>query len=95
MSLVWSPEALQDLADIRAFISQDNPDAAKALVARIVRLVGAQLPDNPGIGRTGRVPGTRELVIANSPFVVPYRVRDEYIDVLRVYHASRMWPESF
>ena len=95
MRLVWSPEALQDLADIRAFISQDNPDAAKAVVARIVRLVGAQLPDNPESGRPGRVLGTRELVIANSPFVVPYRVRGEYIDVLRVYHASRMWPESF
>ena len=95
MRLVWSPEALQDLADIRAFISQDNPNAAKAVVARIVRHVGAQLPDNPESGRSGRVPGTCELVIANSPFVVPYRVRGEYIDVLRVYHASRMWPESF
>jgi hypothetical protein len=37
--------------------------------------------------------GTRELVIANTPFVVPYRIRDDHIDILRVYHAARMWPD--
>lgn len=95
MTLLWSPEALQDLKDIRAYISQDNPTAAKTVVARIVTLVREQLPTNPKIGRLGRVAGTRELVISNTPFVVPYRVRDENIDILRVYHAARMWPEQF
>jgi toxin ParE1/3/4 len=95
MTLNWSPEALQDLSDIRAYISQDNPSSAKAVVARIVALVGKLLPANPEIGRIGRVSGTRELVIANTPFVVPYRIRDDHIDILRVYHAARMWPEQF
>jgi toxin ParE1/3/4 len=95
MTLIWSPEALQDLSDIRAFIGQDNPGAAKKIVARIVTLVSEQLPANPEIGRIGRVSGTRELVISNTPFVVPYRIRDEHIDILRVYHAARMWPEQF
>lgn len=95
MKLIWSPEALQDLRDIRAFIGQDNPGSAKTIVARIVTLVSARLPANPEMGRTGRVAGTRELVIANTPFVVPYRIRDEHIDILRVYHAARMWPERF
>jgi toxin ParE1/3/4 len=95
MKLIWSPEALQDLGDIRAFIGQDNPGAAKNIIARIVTLVSEQLPANPEIGRTGRVAGTRELVIANTPFVVPYRIRDDHIDILRVYHAARMWPEQF
>ena len=95
MNLLWSPEALQDLRDIRAFISQDNPGAAKNIVARIVALVSEQLPANPEIGRAGRVPGTRELVISNTPFVVPYRISDEHIDILRVCHAARMWPEAF
>lgn len=95
MTLIWSPEALQDLRDIRAFIAQDDPGAAKVVVARIVRLVAEQLPRNPEIGRPGRVSGTRELVISNTPFVVPYRVRDEHLDILRVYHTARMWPENF
>ncbi len=95
MTLIWSPEALQDLRDIRAYISQDDPNAAKTIFARIFRMVSEQLPDNPEIGRPGRVPNTREIVISNSPFVVPYRIRDEHIDILRIYHSARMWPESF
>tara|TARA_R110000787_G_scaffold75747_11_gene167500 strand:+ start:1100 stop:1387 length:288 start_codon:yes stop_codon:yes gene_type:complete len=95
MALLWSPEALQDLTDIRAYIAQDDPHAAKVVVERIVRLVAEQVPDNPEIGRPGRVAGTRELVITRTPFVVPYRVREGAIDILRVYHAARMWPESF
>ncbi len=95
MTLLWSPEALQDLKNIRAYISQDDPTAAKTVVARIVAFVREQLPTNSEIGRIGRVSGTRELVISNTPFVVPYRVRDEDIDILRVYHAARMWPEQY
>ena len=95
MTLIWSPAAQQDLRDIRAFISQDNPGSAKTIVARIVALVREQLPANPEIGRMGRVAGNRELVISNTPFVVPYRIRDEHIDILRVYHAARMWPKNF
>lgn len=95
MTLIWSPEALRDLSDIRAFISQDDPNAAKIIVTRIVRLVSEQLPDNPELGRPGRVSNTHELIISNTPFVVPYRIRGEHIDILRVYHSARMWPESF
>jgi toxin ParE1/3/4 len=95
MTLFWSPEALQDLKDIRAYISQDDPTAAKTVVARIVAFVREQLPTNPEIGRIGRVSGTRELVISNTPFVIPYRARVEDIDILRVYHAARMWPEQY
>jgi toxin ParE1/3/4 len=95
MTLLWSPEALQDLREILAYISQDNPASAKRIVAGIVRLVGEQLPPNPEAGRLGRVSGTRELVISNTPFVVPYRIRDQYIDILRVYHTAHMWPEHF
>ncbi|MDA1100811.1 MAG: type II toxin-antitoxin system RelE/ParE family toxin [Proteobacteria bacterium] len=93
MKLTWSPEALQDLGDIRAYISQDGPRVAKKVVARIVTLVNEPLSSNPGSGRPGPVAGTRELVISNTPFVIPYRARDGKIDILRVYHGSRMWPE--
>ncbi len=95
MTLIWSPEAQQDLRDIRAFISQENPGSTKKIVTRIVTLVCQQLTSNPEIGRIGRVSGTRELVISNTPFIVPYRIRGEHIDILRVYHAARMWPEQF
>jgi toxin ParE1/3/4 len=52
------------------------------------------LPDNPEMGRPGRVPGTRELVIPSTPFIVPYRLDGNTIQILRVFHGARRWPES-
>lgn len=95
MNLIWSPEALQDLRNIRTYISQEDPKAAKTVVERILALVSEQLPANPESGRLGRVLGTRELVVSGTPFVIPYQVRDRDIIIYRVYHSARMWPESF
>jgi plasmid stabilization system protein ParE len=47
------------------------------------------------MGRPGRVPGIRELVIPTTPYIVPYRVQREAIQILRVYHGARRWPDSF
>jgi len=47
------------------------------------------------MGRPGRVPSTRELVIPSTPYLVPYWVRDDCIEVLRVFHAARRWPVDF
>lgn len=52
-------------------------------------------PENPEIGRTGRVSGTRELVIRGTPFIVPYRAVGGDIHILRVYHGARKWPDRF
>jgi toxin ParE1/3/4 len=54
-----------------------------------------RLATQPASGRTGRVPGTRELVVSGTPYVVPYRVRGETVQILRVFHGSRKWREQF
>src|SRR5258708_8311876 len=74
MTPVWSPEAINDLIALRAYIEQDDPAAAQRVALHIVRNVETLLPNNPEIGRPGRVPGTRELVIPKTPFIVPYRL---------------------
>jgi plasmid stabilization system protein ParE len=51
------------------------------------------LSENPKLGAPGRVPGTRELVIPKTPYIVPYRVRGSRIEIARVYHTSRRWPD--
>jgi toxin ParE1/3/4 len=48
---------------------------------------------NPKLRAPGRVPGTRELVIPKTPYVVHYRVRGTKIEITRVYHTSRRWPD--
>ena len=92
MRLIWSPQALQDLAQVHAYISRDNPTAADKMTKRIVALVEEQLAAMPNLGRPGRVAGTRELVMSGTPFVVPYRIQGDAIEIARVYHASRKWP---
>jgi toxin ParE1/3/4 len=92
MTPVWSPEAIDDLAALRAYIEQDDPAAARRVALHIVESIETLLPNNPEMGQPGRVPGTRELVI---PFVVPYRVVRNTIQILRIFHGARRWPETF
>ena len=95
MNIVWSPEAIEDLISLRAYIAEESPAGARRIVLRVLNDVENLLPDNPHIGRPGRVPGTRELVIPQTPYIVPYRVQGEVIQILRVYHGARRWPDSF
>lgn len=92
MRVRWLKRALNDLAAAEAWIARDNPAAASEIVLHLVKTVGL-LQGRPGLGRPGRVPGTRELVVPGTMFIVPYRVREESVEVLRVYHAARRWPE--
>ncbi len=95
MIIVWSPEAIDDLTALRAYIAADDPAAARRVALHIVRDVEQLLPNNPRIGRPGRVPGTRELVVPRTSYIVPYRIRRNRVEVLRIYHTARKWPERF
>ncbi len=95
MTPLWSPEAIEDLASLRAYIEQDDPAAAQRVALHIVHNVETLLAENPEMGRPGRVPGTRELVIPRTPFIIPYRLQHNTIQILRVYHGARRWPERF
>ena len=92
MRVRWFSRALRDLDEAEAYIAQDDPQAAVGVVLRIIRAV-SNLREQSGIGRAGRVPDTKELIVPNTPFIVPYRVKDDVIQILRVYHSSRKWPE--
>src|ERR1700674_2361627 len=93
MTLKWSPESIDDLISLRAYIAEDDPSAAKRVALHILYCVEHLLAENPKLGRPGRVPGTRELVIADTPYIVPYRVRGATIEIPRVYHSARRWPD--
>jgi toxin ParE1/3/4 len=90
----WLRAALRNLDEEAAYIARDDPNAAARTVDRIAITV-ERLAIHPASGRIGRVPGTRELVVSGTPYIVPYRVRGETVEILRVFHAARKWPERF
>lgn len=94
MKIVWSPQSISDLTAAHAFIARDDPSTARDTIRRIVALVDERLAAFPDLGRPGRVGGTRELIVPGTPFIVPYRVKSNSIEILRVYHAARRWPDS-
>lgn len=92
MRVEWRPLAEKDLVEIVQYIAADSPRAAYEVHDRIRELVG-KLAAHPGLGRPGRVRGTRELVVSGTPFLVPYRIKGEVLTILRVLHGARRWPK--
>ena len=91
--IVWLPEARRSRRSQIAYIAERNTRAALA-AANAIRSAIDQLAENPRLGRTGRVPGTRELVVARTSFVVIYVVHADTVRIIRVLHAVQRWPAA-
>ena len=87
MRIRWSPEAAGDLERIVRRIQKDNPSAANTIYEGVT-----SLKDFPHRGRSGRIEGSRELVLAPLPYIAVYRVKEQSIEVLRIYHAAQDRP---
>lgn len=94
MRVKWTLKALANLDDAVEFIAADKPTAA-ADIAQKIWDAGKMIGRQPGMGRPGRVPGTRELVIPGLPYVLPYVEKEGVVFILRVMHTSMKWPEKF
>jgi toxin ParE1/3/4 len=94
MKLAWRRRAIQDLIDLKAYISRDKPAAARS-VAAAIGAAAERLLEHPFLGRAGRVSETRELPVARTPYIVAYTVSDSTITILAVMHGARAWPERF
>jgi addiction module RelE/StbE family toxin len=92
MKVRWLNAAVDDLVDLRDYIGRDNQQAAQDIARRIRDAINA-LSAHPAMGRPGRLCTTRELVIPGLPYVIPYRVRDKTVEILRVLHTARQWPQ--
>ena len=91
MTVVWSPLAIRHLSALRAYIARDNPDAAADVALKLLAAV-ERLAELPNVGRPGRLAGTRELVVPGTPYVIPYRVGSERLEIISVFHQRQQWP---
>jgi toxin ParE1/3/4 len=87
MSIKWTKAALASVDEIAGFIAKDNPIRATSFVIELKAAVN-KLQTHPGMGRAGRVPGTRELVLYKN-YIAIYRVRGDDVEILRLHHAAR------
>jgi toxin ParE1/3/4 len=93
VTIVWSPRAIEHLAHLREYIARDNPNAANRIASALLEAV-ERLAQLPNLGRPGRVAGTRELVVPGTPYIIPYRLRGDSLEVVAVFHARQKWPKQ-
>lgn len=94
MRIVWLELAILDLHQVREFIRLESPPAAEK-TGELIQTTVKNLARFPDMGRTGRRPQTRELVIPKLPYRIVYRVRGDTVQILRIYHTKRKWPQPF
>ena len=94
MTVTWLAQAFADLEQIVDYLLERNPPAALTVYEAIRQQVGT-LAEHPQLGRTGRVLGTRELVITGLPYIVAYDLKGQEVRILAVLHTSRKWPQTF
>ncbi len=94
MQVRWLRAALRDLDAEVPCIAEQNQEAAVRLytLARERTTLLARFPD---LGRPGRVFGTRELVLERYPYIIPYRVKNNVVEILRLFHTSREQPSQW
>jgi toxin ParE1/3/4 len=89
----WLPEAERNRESQLTYIAERNPSAAITMGDAIEAAV-ARLAHNPNSAPPGRVPGTRELVVTATPYVVVYCVEQDAVVILRVLHGAQRWPPT-
>ena len=93
MTIRWSRNARDDLFEILNHIAENDASIALTIIERIEEAVG-YLASHPSLGRPGRVRDTRELIMSDLPYVIPYRIVGETVEIIRVLHAARKWPDT-
>ena len=92
MTVVWTDTAIRHLESAWEYLTADNPAAADSQIDRILD-AAEKLAQYPELGRKGRIPATRELVITDTPFLVAYRIHKREVQLLAVLHGARRWPD--
>jgi addiction module RelE/StbE family toxin len=90
--LEYAPRYFRRLEDIHERIAAENPTAASRMIERI-RAAVMRLAASPALGRPGRVADTRELVIPRAPYIVPYRVKGDVVQIITILHSAQRWPD--
>lgn len=93
MKVLWSPFAIDDLVAIREYIGQFNPTAANSVADQIIRSI-EHLRNHPDLGAPTHRTDVRKLIIPNTPYIIPYRIKDGDLEILEVFDARQRAPRT-
>jgi len=94
MKIFWTKLALDDFDSEMFFIFQNNQAASKNISRKILKDLN-YLEEFPFLWRIWRVKWTRELIVSSTPFIIPYRINWDFIEIIRVFNSARNWPNNF
>jgi plasmid stabilization system protein ParE len=92
MRIRWTNPAVNDFTKICDYIEEHGGAPVARRVSISIYEQISNLSKFPELGRTGRKPETRELVLTGLPYVAIYRVSAKEIHVLRLLHGAQRWP---
>jgi toxin ParE1/3/4 len=91
MRVRWTPAAAENLEHINNYLAEHHPQFAQSTVLELYEAIRS-LKTSPWRGRPGREDGTRELVLPRLPYIVAYRIKEESIEILHIYHGAQKRP---
>ena len=89
MKVRFALAALDDLVRIREYLIERYGETQAARIGARIRASIDLLLQYPYVGHTGEVPGTRVRKVTGQPYVVIYRVTEETVAVIHIYHERR------
>jgi toxin ParE1/3/4 len=94
VKVLWSAASLSHLQQVVDYLQGETSGGATTIRRRILE-TKRRIGQMPYSGKVGRIDGTREAVVPRTPFILVYRVSEKTLDILGIWHAARLWPESF
>ena len=89
MRVRYTETAVADLHGLASYAHEHlDEGAVGVLVATVREAIEVHMVRFPDVGRPGRVPGTRELVLTRINVVVTYRAEGKELWVLTVLRAE-------
>jgi len=88
MQIRWTPAAAEDFQRLNDYLKNRHPGYREPTLRKIYASLQS-LKEWPHRGRIGREEGTRELLFPPLPYVAVYRVREESIEILRIWHGAQ------
>ena len=92
MVIRWTQRATNDLTRICDYLAQHGNFTSRRVALTIYRRTNS-LQKFPNRGRSGRVAGTRELILTNLPYIIVYKVRQDTVQIVRILPGAQVWPE--